>query len=84
MIKQFYFKQFNSSLVICLHTVWIPNTSIWFLDKTLSGAITADQSGPGSNGNEGVLHIPLSSKTWAYHQMVCVISGHSLQEGRRS
>ena len=27
----------------------------------LSGATTPGQSGPGSNGNEGVLHIPQSS-----------------------
>ena len=28
---------------------------------TLSGATTLSQSGPGSTGNEGVLHIPQSS-----------------------
>ena len=28
---------------------------------TLSGATTHSQSGPGSDGNEGVLHIPQSS-----------------------
>ena len=30
------------------------------LDRALSGATTADQSGPGGDGNEGVLHIPQS------------------------
>ena len=40
--------------VICLHTV----CSIWPIDWTLSGATTLGQSGPGSNGNERVLHIP--------------------------
>ena len=39
----------------------MPNSSIWPIDKTLSGATTLGQSGPGSNGNEGVLHIPQSS-----------------------
>ena len=34
------------------------NTSIWPIDKTLSGAATSDQSGPENNGDEGVLHIP--------------------------
>ena len=34
------------------------NTSIWPIDRTLSSATTQDQSGPESNGNEGVLHIP--------------------------
>ena len=34
-----------------------------FIDGTLTGATTLGQSGPGSNGNEGVLHIPQSSIT---------------------
>ena len=36
------------------------NSSIW--DWTLSGDTTVVQSGPGSNGNEGVLYIPQSSR----------------------
>ena len=36
-------------------------SSIWPIDRTLSGASTLGQSWPGSNGNEGVLHIPQSS-----------------------
>ena len=31
------------------------------MDATLTGTTTQGQSGPGSNGNEGVLHIPQSS-----------------------
>ena len=31
------------------------------IGRTLSGATTLDQSGFGSDGNEGVLHIPQSS-----------------------
>ena len=31
------------------------------MDRTLSGATIPSQSGPGSNGNEGVLCIPQSS-----------------------
>ena len=34
------------------------NSSIWPIDKTLSGATTPGQSGPGSNGSDGVLRIP--------------------------
>ena len=34
-------------------------SSIWPIDRTLSGATTQGQSGPGSNGNEEVLCIPL-------------------------
>ena len=37
-------------------------SSIWPIDKTLSGATTPGQSGPGSDGNEGVLRLPKSSK----------------------
>ena len=33
-------------------------SSIWLIDRTLSGATTPGQSGPGSDDNEGVLHIP--------------------------
>ena len=37
------------------------NSSIWPIDRSLSGATTPGQSGAGSDGNEGVLHIPQSS-----------------------
>ena len=47
MIKQFYFKQFNLPEVICLHSIYISKSSIWSIDKTLSGATTPSQSGPG-------------------------------------
>ena len=36
-------------------------SSIWPIDKTLSGATTPGQNWPGSNGNKGVLRIPQSS-----------------------
>ena len=36
------------------------NSSIWPIDMTISGATTLGQSGPGSDGNEGVLLIPQS------------------------
>ena len=31
---------------------------IWHIDRTNSGGTTTGQSGPGSDGNEGVLYIP--------------------------
>ena len=37
------------------------NNSIWPIDRTLSVANTPGQSGPESNGNIGVFHIPQSS-----------------------
>ena len=33
------------------------NSSIWPIDRTLSGAAASWQSGPGSDDNEGVLRI---------------------------
>ena len=41
------------------------NSSIWHIDRTLSGATTQSQSRPESNGHEGVLNILQSSTTWA-------------------
>ena len=32
--------------------------SVWTVDGTLTGTTDLRQSGPGSNGNEWVLHIP--------------------------
>ena len=43
-------------IMIMILSKWL-NSSIWPLDGTLTGAINPGQSGPGSNGNEGVLDI---------------------------
>ena len=49
----------------------------------LSGATTPDLSGPGSDGNEGVLRIPQSSSTAGTSPSDCLVSypGHSLGGG---
>ena len=49
----------------------------------LSGATTPGQRGPGSNGNEGVLHIPQSSSIAGTSPSDCFVSypGHSLRGG---
>ena len=63
-VKWFQVLLYNShslTSVICLHMV----CSIWLIDKTLSGATTPDQSRPGSNGKERVLHILRISKARA-------------------
>ena len=39
------------------HKKWL-DISVWPIDGTLTGTTTLGQGGPGSNGNEGVLHIP--------------------------
>ena len=38
------------------------NSSIWPIDRTLSGATALGQSGPGSNGIEGVVYTIQSSR----------------------
>ena len=43
------------SIQFCISTQF---SSIWTIDRTLSGATTPSQSGPGSDGNEGVVFIP--------------------------
>ena len=46
--KQFYVKQFSFAY---------KNSCISAIVRTLSGVITLGQTGPGSDGNEGVLRI---------------------------
>ena len=54
----FVFTQLNSFK----YSNW-QNKIIWLVNGILTGTIILDQSGPGSNGIEGVPHIPYSSKT---------------------
>ena len=53
------------------------------MDRALSGAITPGQSGPGSNGYEGVLCIPQSPSITGTSPSDCLVSylGHSLGGG---
>ena len=57
------------------------NSSIWPIDKTLSGDTTPGQGGPGSNSNEGVLHIPQGSSITEASPSDCLVSysGHLLE-----
>ena len=72
MLKQFYSKQFSQA--------YVQFSSIWPIDRTLLGATTPGQSGPGSNGNEGVLRILQSSRIIRALPSDCFVSyaGHSL------
>ena len=58
------------------------NSSIWPIDLTPSGAATPGQSGPGSDGNKGVLCILQSSSITGISLSDCLVSypGHSLGE----
>ena len=57
--------------------------SIWPIDRALSGATALGQSGPGSDGNKGVLHIPQSSTITGALLSDCLVSypGQSLGGG---
>ena len=71
MSKQFYFKQFS----LALSTQF---SSSWPIERILSGATTQGQSGPGNDSNEGVLHIPQSSRITRASLSDCLVSylGH--------
>ena len=62
-VKWFQVLQYNShnlTWVLCLHTV----CSISPINWTLLGATILGQSGPRSNDNEEVLHIPPNLQNW--------------------
>ena len=77
--------QFSQAVLIqtILFSINTQFSSIWAIDRTLSGAITLGQSGPGSNGNEGVLCILQNSCITGTSLSDCLVSyiGHSLGEG---
>ena len=58
------------------------NSSIRPIDRNLSCATTSGQSGPESDGSEGVSHIPLSSSITGDSPSDCLVwyPGHLLQE----
>ena len=58
------------------------NSSIWLIDRTLSGATTPGLIGPGSYGNDGVFGILQSTSITGASPSDCLISfsGHSLGE----
>ena len=49
-------------------------SSIWPIDRTLSGATSPGQSGPGSDSNKGVLYIPQSSSITGTAPADCLVS----------
>ena len=55
-------------------------SSIWPIDRTLSGAATPGQSGPGSEGNKGILRIYQSSSFTGISLLdfLVLYLGHSL------
>ena len=68
MIKQFYFKQFNLALVICLLSVYMLNSSIWPIDRTLSDATTLGQL-------TGLLHMSFIAILIFFNVYMCHVVG---------
>ena len=61
-------------------------SSIWPIDRPLAGATTPGKSGPGSDGNKGVLRIPQNSRItraspWDF---LVSYSEHSLEQSNLS
>ena len=88
MSKQFYFKQFFLARSLLVKTVLfqviqfsinMQFSSIWPLDRTLSGASTPGQSGPGKDGSVGVLRIPESFSITGTSPSDCSYPGHLLR-----
>ena len=48
-------------------------SSIWPIERAISGATTPGQSGPVSDGNDGVLHIPQSSSITGTSPSDCLV-----------
>ena len=70
--------QFNISFK---YSKWL-NISIWPINGALTGTTTLDLSGPGSNDNVEVLHIPQSSRTGGAPSDVLVsYPRHAMGEG---
>ena len=59
------------------------NSSVWPINRTVSGATTSGQSGPGSDGNEGALFFSQSSNITGASPSDCLMSylGHSSRVG---
>ena len=79
--KHFYFKLFNLVKQFTSHKYTV--SSIQPIDRALSGATTPGQSGPGSNGNEGVLCFPQNPSITGTSPSDCLVSypGYSLGWG---
>ena len=82
--KTFLFQAIQFSQIVLIQTIQLiismQFSSVWPIDRTLSGATTLGQSGPGSDGNEGVLCIPQSSSITGTSPSDCLVSypGHLL------
>ena len=72
--------QFQYQKIVLFQTIRLSISTHTPIDRTLSGATTPGQSGPGSDGNEGVLRILQSSSITGTSPSDCLVSyaGHLL------
>ncbi len=77
MSKTFLFQVIQFSQTVLFQTIQfsisIQFSSIQPIDRTLSGATTSGQNGPGSEVNEGVLYIPQSSSITGTSPSDCLV-----------
>ena len=91
MSELFYFKRFSLASIRSLNiktdllqviqfSISAQFSSIWPIDRTLSGTTTPEQSWTGREGNEDVLRIPQSSSITGTSSSDCLVTypGHSL------
>ena len=80
MSKAFLFQAIQFSQTVLMQTIQFKYavSSIQSINRALSGANIWGKSGPGSNGNEGVLYIPQSSRITGTSPSDCLVSypGH--------
>ena len=88
--KIFLFQAIQFSQTVLIQTIQFnistQFSSIWPIDRTLSGSTITSQSGPGSNGYKTVLLIPQSSSITRGSPSDCLVSypGHPLGSGWQS
>ena len=81
----FVYMQLNVKTVLFLtihFSIYTQFTSIRPIDRTILGATTPGQNGPGSDSNEEILHIPQCSSITEASPSDCLVSypEHSLRE----
>ena len=84
-LQSFVYAQLNDQTILFLTIQFntshlLAHSFIWTIDQTPSGATTTGQNGPGSNGNEVVVHIPPNSRIGA-SPSDCFVSYSRYSEG---
>ena len=78
---QFSLAYLNSSFQAIQLSIRTHFSSIWPIHSILSGATIPDQSGPGSDGNEGVPRIPHSFRITETSQSDYLVSNRDMRCG---